>query len=61
MQMSVRRIHAADIFDSFKVGDFPRELRKRVDLHKNIVDEIVLVSKSGQAMKRRNLIDVWFS
>ena len=32
-----------------------------VDLHKNIVDNIVLVSASGKPMKREtDLIDVWF-
>ncbi len=32
-----------------------------VDLHKNVVDEIVLVSSSGKSMKREtDLIDVWF-
>jgi isoleucyl-tRNA synthetase len=32
-----------------------------VDLHKNVVDEIVLVSASGKPMKRESdLIDVWF-
>ena len=33
----------------------------KIDLHKNIVDEIVLVSPSGQPMHRESdLIDVWF-
>ena len=33
----------------------------QVDLHKPLVDEIVLVSKSGKPMKRvADLIDVWF-
>jgi len=33
----------------------------QVDLHKPLVDEIVLVSKSGKPMKRvSDLIDVWF-
>ena len=50
-----------DIFDDFKVGDFSEENYSTVDLHKNIVDEIVLVSKSGKPMKREaDLIDVWF-
>ena len=32
-----------------------------VDLHKNVVDQITLVSKSGKPMKREaDLIDVWF-
>ena len=32
-----------------------------LDLHKNIVDQITLVSPSGQTMFRESdLIDVWF-
>lgn len=50
-----------DIFEDFKVGDFSEENYDKVDLHKNIVDEIVLVSPSGKPMKREaDLIDVWF-
>jgi len=52
---------AKDIFDDFVVGDFSEENYDKVDLHKNIVDEIVLVSATGQPMKREaDLIDVWF-
>lgn len=50
-----------DIFDNFVVGDFSEENYEQVDLHKNIVDGIVLVSESGKPMKREaDLIDVWF-
>jgi isoleucyl-tRNA synthetase len=50
-----------DIFSDFVVGDHSEENYDQVDLHKNIVDEIVLVSTSGQPMKREpGLIDVWF-
>ncbi|MDN3643136.1 isoleucine--tRNA ligase [Lutimonas halocynthiae] len=50
-----------DIFDDFVIGDMSEENYDKVDLHKNIVDQIVLVSESGQAMKRESdLIDVWF-
>ena len=50
-----------DIFSSFEVGNNTEENYATVDLHKNIVDEIVLVSESGQPMKRESdLIDVWF-
>jgi isoleucyl-tRNA synthetase len=50
-----------DIFEEFSVGDFSEENYNKVDLHKNIVDEIVLVSDSGKPMKREaDLIDVWF-
>ncbi|MBB6681864.1 isoleucine--tRNA ligase [Aequorivita sp. 609] len=50
-----------DIFENFKVGDFSKENYDKVDLHKNIVDGITLVSPSGKPMKRESdLIDVWF-
>jgi len=49
------------IFQDFVVGDFSEENYDTVDLHKNIVDGIVLVSESGKPMKREaDLIDVWF-
>ena len=51
----------ADIFQDFEVGNMSKENYAKIDLHKNIVDKIVLVSDSGQAMKRESdLIDVWF-
>jgi len=51
----------ADIFAEFEVGNNSEENYAKIDLHKNIVDEIVLVSPSGQPMKRESdLIDVWF-
>ena len=50
-----------DIYEDFSVGDFSEENYNKVDLHKNIVDQITLVSPSGQPMKREaDLIDVWF-
>lgn len=62
MQRSVKAgFMTNDIFENFKVGDFSEENYDKVDLHKNIVDTIVLVSESGQPMKREaDLIDVWF-
>ncbi|MGB5667037.1 MAG: isoleucine--tRNA ligase, partial [Maribacter sp.] len=51
----------ADIFTDFVVGDMSEENYDKIDLHKNIVDQILLVSKSGKPMKRESdLIDVWF-
>ena len=48
-------------FKNFKVGDMSETNYDLIDLHKNIVDEIVLVSDSGKPMKRESdLIDVWF-
>ncbi len=50
-----------DIFEDFVVGDLSDANYDSVDLHKNIVDKIVLVAASGQPMKRESdLIDVWF-
>ncbi|MDU8884837.1 isoleucine--tRNA ligase [Yeosuana sp. MJ-SS3] len=52
---------AKDIFESFEIGNNSEENYAKIDLHKNIVDEIVLISPSGQPMKRESdLIDVWF-
>ncbi len=52
---------AEDIFAEFEVGNNSEENYAKLDLHKNIVDDIVLVSASGQPMKRESdLIDVWF-
>ena len=51
----------ADIFGDFEVGNMSEENYDTIDLHKNIVDQIVLVSDSGKPMKRESdLIDVWF-
>ena len=50
-----------DIFQDFVVGDMSEANYDRIDLHKNIVDQITLVSSSGKPMKRESdLIDVWF-
>ena len=48
-------------FKGFEVGNMSEENYDLVDLHKNVVDEIVLVAPSGKPMKREaDLIDVWF-
>ncbi|MEX0997006.1 MAG: isoleucine--tRNA ligase [Flavobacteriaceae bacterium] len=62
MQKSVSAgLMQEDIFANFKVGDLSEENYDQVDLHKNIVDQIILVSESGKPMKRESdLIDVWF-
>lgn len=50
-----------DLFADFKLDDLSDENYEKVDLHKNIVDQILLVSPSGKPMKREaDLIDVWF-
>ncbi|HEY9222131.1 MAG TPA: isoleucine--tRNA ligase [Lutibacter sp.] len=51
----------AAIFADFEVGNMSEENYDKIDLHKNVVDEIVLVSPLGKPMKREaDLIDVWF-
>ncbi len=48
-------------FKGFEVGNMSESNYDLVDLHKNVVDAITLVSKSGQSMTREtDLIDVWF-
>ncbi len=48
-------------FEGFTVGDMSEANYDLIDLHKNVVDEVVLVSASGKPMKRESdLIDVWF-
>ncbi|AIL43979.1 TPA: isoleucine--tRNA ligase [Elizabethkingia anophelis] len=48
-------------YDGFEVGNMDEANYAKVDLHKNIVDQIILVSTSGKPMKRESdLIDVWF-
>ncbi len=48
-------------FKGFEIGNMSEENYNLIDLHKNIVDKITLVSDSGKAMTRESdLIDVWF-
>ena len=50
-----------NIFSQFKLNDLSDENYSKIDLHKNIVDNIFLVSDSGKKMSRESdLIDVWF-
>jgi len=62
MQKSVTKgFMQKDIFEDFVVGDMSEENYAKIDLHKSIVDKIILVSPSGKAMQRESdLIDVWF-
>ena len=54
-------VMTADPYKDFVVGDNSESNYDKVDLHKNIVDNIVLVSPSGKPMHRESdLIDVWF-
>ena len=48
-------------FKGFEIGNMSEENYDIIDLHKNVVDKVVLVSDSGKAMTRESdLIDVWF-
>ncbi|SHM82154.1 isoleucine--tRNA ligase [Flavobacterium xinjiangense] len=48
-------------FKGFEIGNMEESNYDLIDLHKNVVDEITLVSASGKSMKREaDLIDVWF-
>lgn len=48
-------------YKGFEIGNMEETNYDLVDLHKNVVDNIVLVSPSGKPMKRESdLIDVWF-
>jgi isoleucyl-tRNA synthetase len=54
-------VESKDVFASFEVGNMSEENYAKIDLHKNIVDQITLVSPSGKPMQREaDLIDVWF-
>ncbi len=48
-------------FSGFEIGNMSEDNYDLIDLHKNVVDQITLVSASGKPMKREaDLIDVWF-
>ena len=48
-------------FKDFKAGDYSKENYDKIDLHRPYVDDIILVSPTGQPMYReKDLIDVWF-
>ena len=48
-------------FSDFEVDNFSESNYEKIDLHKHIVDEIVLVSKNNKPLHRESdLIDVWF-
>ena len=48
-------------FKGFEIGNMSESNYDLIDLHKNVVDKITLVSASGKPMQRESdLIDVWF-
>jgi len=54
-------VQSANPFKGFEIGNMDESNYDLIDLHKNVVDGITLVSASGKPMKRESdLIDVWF-
>ena len=50
-----------NIFSEFEINYLSDQNYSKIDLHKNVVDNIILVSPSGKKMTREeDLIDVWF-
>ena len=48
-------------FDGFTIEDMSDENYEKIDLHKHIVDSVILCSSKGEKMIRESdLIDVWF-
>ena len=48
-------------FSSFVIENMSDENYDNIDLHKDIVDQIILSSSNGLPMKReKDIIDVWF-
>lgn len=48
-------------FEGFESGNMDQANYDKVDLHKNVVDRIVLISDKGKELRREaDLIDVWF-
>ncbi|MES2746999.1 MAG: isoleucine--tRNA ligase [Bacteroidota bacterium] len=54
-------VQKENLFKGFEIGNMSEANYDLVDLHKNVVDAITLLSPSGKPMKRESdLIDVWF-
>ncbi|MEM0577203.1 isoleucine--tRNA ligase [Flavobacterium polysaccharolyticum] len=54
-------VQTSNPFAGFEIGNMSETNYDLIDLHKNVVDQITLVSASGKPMKRESdLIDVWF-
>jgi isoleucyl-tRNA synthetase len=51
----------SDPMTNFEVGNMSEDNYKTIDLHKNVVDKIVLLGQNGTPLRRESdLIDVWF-
>ncbi|WP_185853211.1 isoleucine--tRNA ligase [Blattabacterium cuenoti] len=52
---------SSNMFKDFILDDMSNENYNKIDLHKHVLDKIVLVSYKGKPMKRESdLVDVWF-
>lgn len=62
MQKSIEKGFMKELpWKDFELGNLDKANYEKIDLHRPYVDNIVLVSDSGQPMKRESdLIDVWF-
>jgi isoleucyl-tRNA synthetase len=62
IQKSIQHgLMSSNPLEGFEIGNLSDENYQRIDLHKNVVDQIVLMSSNGQPMFREaDLIDVWF-
>lgn len=66
LKVEVEKALAAGVMNEdpladFEVGNMDKANYDKIDLHKNYMDQITLVSSKGEPMKREaDLIDVWF-
>ena len=62
IEASVKNGHMlSNPYSDFDIGNMSDENYLKIDLHKDIVDEITLTSSKGKPMKReKDIIDVWF-
>ena len=62
IEFSIKKGHmTSNPFADFKVGDYSKENYKNIDLHRHVVDQIILSTDDGRPMYRESdLIDVWF-
>ena len=62
IEKSIKSGHmSTNPYQDFKMGDMSEANYDKIDLHKHIVDEIILTSALGAPMQReKDLIDVWF-
>lgn len=62
MQKSIEKGFMKELpWKDFEIGNLDKTNYEKIDLHRPYVDNIILVSDTGQPMKREtDLIDVWF-